>query len=88
MPFLGIIFIDASLVIGWRQEEQNLRDGVTLNGFYGRVWIDAGWLADISARSFINLRGSAGLIPWRTDAHGRAEKKVQPEMNIEVGIRF
>jgi hypothetical protein len=81
-------FVDTSLVVGWRHEEQDLHGGGTLNGFYGRLWADAGWQVDVTARTFVNARGGVGLILWRTDAYGSTEKRWEPELDVDVGLRF
>jgi len=81
-------FVDTSLVAGWRHEEQNHHNGGTLNGFYGRAWLNAGWQADVTQRTFLNVRGGAGLILWRTDAYGSSEKTWQPAADLDLGVRF
>lgn len=81
-------FVDSSIVVGWRHEEQDHHDGGTLNGFYGRLWANAGWQADVTERTFLNVRGGAGLILWRTDAYGHTERTWQPSADVNLGVRF
>jgi hypothetical protein len=81
-------FVDSSIVLGWRHEELNHHDGGTLNGFYGRLWANAGWQVDVSPRTFFNVRGGAGLILWRTDAYGSSERTWQPSADVNLGVRF
>jgi hypothetical protein len=82
------IFADTSLVIGWRHEEQDVHDGGTLDGFYGRLWLNGGWQVELSANVFVNLRGGAGVILWRTDRYGSTEKTFQPAGDVDLGVRF
>jgi hypothetical protein len=81
-------FVDASLVLGLRHEEHDVHDDSTLNGFYGRLWANAGWQWDITDRFFTNVRGGAGLIVFRTDKYGSSEKTWQPAGDVDVGVRF
>jgi hypothetical protein len=81
-------FVDASIVVGWRHEEQDIHDGGTLNGFYGRLWANAGWQVDLPRRTFVNLRGGAGVILFRTDRYGSTERLFQPAADIDFGVRF
>jgi hypothetical protein len=81
-------FVDASMVVGLRHEEHNTRDDSTLNGFYGRLWANAGWQVDVTERAFLNVRGGAGVIVFRTDKYGSTEKTWQPAADIDVGLRF
>jgi len=81
-------FVDTSLVVGWRHEEQDHHDGGTLNGFYGRLWANAGWQVDLTPNVFANVRGGAGLILWRTDAYGSSERTWQPAADLDLGVRF
>ena len=81
-------FADASLVMAWRHEEHDLHDGGTLDGFYGRLWLDGGWQVDLGPRVFLNLRGGAGVILWRTDRYGSSEKTLQPAGDVDLGVRF
>jgi hypothetical protein len=81
-------FVDASFVGGWRHEQDNIHDGTTLNGAYGRLWAEAGWQYDFNERAFMNLRGGAGLILFRTDRYGYTERTWQPAADLDLGIRF
>jgi hypothetical protein len=81
-------FVDGSVYLGWRHEEHNIYDGGTLNGFVGRLWLDAGWQVDFGPRSFVNVRGGAGLNLFRTDRYGSTERVLLPLGDLNVGLRF
>lgn len=82
------LHVDVSLNLGWRHEEQNVRDGTTLNGFVGRLWAMAGYQYDLTSRVYLNVRGGVGVHLFRTDVYGSTERKIIPSGDVNLGIRF
>jgi hypothetical protein len=80
--------LEASVNVGWRHEAENVHDGTTLDGAYGRLWLFAGWQYDLTRRVYFNLRGDAGFILFRTDRYGYTEKQFVPAAEINLGVRF
>jgi hypothetical protein len=80
--------LEASVNLGWRHEAENVHDGTTLDGAYGRLWLFAGWQYDLTRRVYLNLRGDAGIILFRTDRYGYTERQFIPAAEINLGVRF
>jgi hypothetical protein len=81
--------VEVALNLGWRHEAYNLHDGApTLDGGYGRAWFFAGYQLDLTSNVYVNLRGDAGLLLFRTDRFAAFEKKVIPAGEINIGVRL
>ena len=82
------LFVDTSIVVGLRHEVHDIYDGGTLDGGYGRLWLDGGYELPITEHAALNVRGGIGRILFRTDRYGSTEKPWQPAGDLEIRVRF
>lgn len=72
---------------GWRHEVDRPGDAKRIDDFIGRAWALAGWELELSPRFYVNARGGAGFLLWRT-SHYDEEKKIAAGFDLNLGVRL
>ena len=82
------VHVEVTVNAGWRQEQNNVYDGTTINGAVARLWPAAGWQYDLTPSIYFNLRGLVGVHLFRTGPYGDKERPLSGGGDMNLAVRF
>jgi hypothetical protein len=85
--FYAGIHAELSFTTGLRHEIEHPAGGGTRDDLISRAWVLAGYQHELSDRFYINARGGAGFLVFRTN-HYDEEKKIAPGADLNLGVKF
>lgn len=80
--------VEATFNIGWRHEAMRPPNDETFDGFQVRLWTNAGYEHQLSARFYANVRAALGIHVYRTGPYADLEKTFAGGADLNLGVRF